>query len=296
MKYKLTIFTPTYNRAYILGQLKESLCRQDCFDFEWLIIDDGSSDQTEELVHSWMKENLPYDLNYHRTKNGGKPRAINKACELAQSPWLFIVDSDDYVADNLIQFLLKEIKGIEKNEKFVGIGGLRGSDNTTPKREMPFEGYVDITNLQRKKYGLDLDCNELYRIETMKKFPFEVWPTEIFTPEEVQMNEMALQGYQVRWFNKVFVISEYQPDGMTKGAWNLIKKNPMGYAMLYNHKLKYTHKLKERCNCVCQFLALIIYARNLSHIHKCNAKILAYALLPAGVILAIRRKKQFNTL
>ena len=292
--YKFTIFTPTLNRAYILHQLKESLLSQDSYEFEWLIIDDGSTDNTKELVENWINESLPFDIHYYRTKNEGKPRAINKACQLAKSDWLFIIDSDDYIVQNTIKFIKKAIDEVKNDSTLIGVGFLRGNKYLTPLGTPLFENYIIANNLQRKEYGLNFDCNEVYRISTLKQFPFEVWPNEIFTPEEVTLNEIALNGYKLKWYNKVIVISEYLEDGMTKGSWNLIKNNPMGYAMLYNHKLKYTTKMKTKCNYICQFIALCILSKNYSYIKKCNCKNLAFILFPLGSLLAIRRKWQFN--
>lgn len=293
-KYKLTIFTPTYNRAYILPQLKESLLLQDNYDFEWLIIDDGSTDNTKDLVNNWIEENLPFNIHYYRTKNGGKPRAINKACQLAKSDWLFIIDSDDYLVKNSIGFINSAIDEIKNDPQLIGIGFLRGTKDMKPFGIPLFKEQIKASNLQRKEYGLNFDCNEVYKISILKHFPFEVWPNENFTPEEVTLNEIALNGYKLKWYNKIIVISEYLTDGMTKGAWNLMKNNPMGYAMLYNHKLKYTTNTKAKLNYICQFIAYCILSKNYSYIKKCNCKRLVFILIPLGSLLAIRRKWQFN--
>ena len=96
MNYDITIFTPTYNRAHTLPALYNSLVEQITnYSFEWLIIDDGSSDNTSEIVYEWIKEDK-ITINYYKVPNGGKPRAINKAVEWARSPFLLIIDSDDY--------------------------------------------------------------------------------------------------------------------------------------------------------------------------------------------------------
>lgn len=293
-KQQLTVFTPTYNRGYILPELKKSLDRQDDFSFEWLIVDDGSTDDTESIVSQWMEGTQRYDIRYYKVPNGGKPRAINLACELANSPWLFIVDSDDYLADSIIGFLLQQLTNIENDPTFVGIGALRGHDALTPKRNTPFSDSVDATNLDRPKYGLDIDCNEVYKIEILKQFPFEVWPDEIFTPEQVVLNEMALHGYKLRWFNKVIVISEYLDDGMTKGSWRLIARNPMGYALMHNHQLKYNQSCLLNINSIIQFIALICYAGNPSYIFKCNKPVIALFLFPFGLLLSYRRRRQLQ--
>ncbi len=292
-KYKLTIFTPTYNRGYVLHLLKESLCHQDRFDFEWLIIDDGSTDDTEQIISGWIEEHLPFDINYYKVNNGGKPRAINLACELAQSEWLFMIDSDDSLVCNFVGFIEDAIDSIESDSTFVGVGVLRGHKNGIPFGKALFDDYIDATNVQRSKYGLNFDCNEAYRVEVLRQYPFEVWHGENFVPEEVVLNEMSLHGYKLRWYNKVGVISEYLPDGMTIGAWKLIKNNPMGYAMMYNHRLKYVQEYKKRINYICQFISYCIISGNSWYIRKCNSKY--YGLfLPLGWLLSIRRRFQFR--
>ncbi|MFT0647270.1 glycosyltransferase family A protein [Bacteroides thetaiotaomicron] len=101
----VTVFTPTYNRAYILNDLYQSLCRQTCRKFEWLIVDDGSTDNTEGLVASWLDEGK-MSLRYIKQPNGGKHRAINKGIQEANGDLFFIVDSDDYLAKNAIERIL----------------------------------------------------------------------------------------------------------------------------------------------------------------------------------------------
>lgn len=121
-KYGITIFTPTYNRGYILPKLKASLLDQDYFNFEWLIIDDGSEDDTNLIVNRWKNEGLPFDIRYKKVENGGKPRAINTACELARSEWLFIIDSDDRLVPNYLGFIANAINEIREDYIFVGVG------------------------------------------------------------------------------------------------------------------------------------------------------------------------------
>ena len=98
--YKITVFTPTYNRAYILENLYRSLQRQSFTDFEWLVVDDGSSDGTKALFERWQKEDNPFPIRYCYKENGGKCRAINYGLKLAQGELFFTVDSDDYLTDD----------------------------------------------------------------------------------------------------------------------------------------------------------------------------------------------------
>ncbi len=293
--YNITVFTPTYNRAHTLPALYKSLVEQITkHTFEWLVIDDGSSDNTEDLVKQWMCEGRIV-INYHKVENGGKPRAINRAVGLAQSPFLFIVDSDDYLADNtVIDFMADECQKIKNDNSFVGVGGLRGHTITQPFKQPLFANYVDATDLERAKYGLNFDCNEAYKTNILRQYPFIVWEGENFTPEQIVLDDMALDGYKLRWHNRVIVISEYLDDGLTKGSWNLLKKNPMGYAMLYNHKLKYHHRIKDRIHDVVQLVAQSLLGNVPLYFLRSNAPILAGICYPIGVCIAIRRKIQYR--
>ena len=101
--YKITVFTPTYNRAYIIEDLYRSLQRQTYTDFEWLVVDDGSADNTQELFAAWQQEENPFPIRYYKQENGGKCRAINRGLEMAEGELFFTVDSDDYLTDDALE-------------------------------------------------------------------------------------------------------------------------------------------------------------------------------------------------
>lgn len=294
----ITIFTPTYNRGYIIENLYKSLKTQISNNFEWLVIDDGSTDNTEELFKKWNREDNKFNIRYVKTDNNGKPRAINKALEIANGRYLFMVDSDDHITNDAILKIEKWISEIDDKEDIIAVGAARvypdgkyikGIEPNIDDRI----GYIDATNLERKNYNLDADMCEAYKIDILKRFPFEVLDGEKFAPEEITLNEIALHGYKVRWHKDKIYICDYLDDGLTKGSWNLLKSNPMGYAMLYNHKLKFTKSLSERFNYCCQHIALSIIGKQYNYIFKSNAKLLNIMALPFGLILSIRRKKQF---
>lgn len=295
----ITVFTPTYNRGYIIENLYESLKKQLSYNFEWLVIDDGSNDNTEVLFKNWLKEKNNFNIRYVKVQNGGKPRAINKALELSHGKYLFMIDSDDYITEDAILKIEKWISEIDDDKSIVAVGAARVYPNgeyikgIAPKIDIE-KGYLDATNLERKKYDLDADMCEAYKIDIMKNYPFEVWPTEKFVPEEIVLNEMALDGYKIRWHADKIYVCDYLEDGLTKGSWNLLKANPMGYAMLYNHKLKFEKSLKLRFNYCCQHIALSIIGKEYGYIFKSNAKLLNILALPFGVILSVRRKIQFK--
>lgn len=127
----LTIFTPTYNRGYVLGKLYESLCKQTCFKFEWLIVDDGSEDDTSAKVKKWMKENDKFKIRYIYQNNQGKQLAFNTGVENCELEYFFCVDSDDYLTDNAVEEIYKILPNI-KEKRIAGIVALRGTDKNLP--------------------------------------------------------------------------------------------------------------------------------------------------------------------
>lgn len=292
---KITVFTTTYNRAYVLPNLYQSLLRQQTTDFEWLLIDDGSNDDTAELVADWIAD-APFAIHYFKTENGGKPRAINKAVELAKTPYLFIIDSDDYLTDDIISFFLSELEDFVRKPELVGLGIMRGTNPHKPLGSPRFgdQDFIDAPQLERKKYGLNFDCNELYKIEILKQFPFRVWEGELFSPEEIVLYEMDLHGYKVRWFNKVGVISKYLEDGLTVNSFRLLKKNPMGYAMAFNHQLKYKKTFKERFTSAYLMICYTLLGKNISYLAESNDKFMTVLAFPVGMIVTVRRWWQFR--
>lgn len=294
---KITIFTPTYNRAYTLPILYQSLKRQTDKNFIWFIIDDGSIDNTEELLIQWQKEYAGFNIIYKKVSNGGKPRAINYALQFINTRYIFILDSDDYLTNDAVEFLNKHISHIEKERRIIGIGVLRGN-NTLKAKHIPKinkGNFVDATNLERSIYNLDHDANELYETAILKQFPFETWKDEKFVPEAVSLNKIALAGYKLRWYNKVLVISNYLDDGMTKGSWSLIKNNPMGYAIAFNESLLYPNMtFKDKIYSIIQFIVLTFISKNICFLLKSHKPLLTILLLPIGIIWSLRRYYQLK--
>ena len=126
-KYKITLFTPTYNRAYVLETLYRSIQRQTFRDFEWIVVDDGSTDNTEDLVNSWMEEKNFFPIRYYKQANGGKCRAINWGLDLAEGELFFIMDSDDYLTDDAMETVVKWESTIAGKQGYCGVAGNRGS-------------------------------------------------------------------------------------------------------------------------------------------------------------------------
>ena len=123
---KITVFTPTYNRAYSLKRLFDSLVNQTYKDFEWVIVDDGSTDNTEELVEYFQKQYTNFLILYKKTENGGKHRAINRGMKLVNGDMILFVDSDDWLRKDALEWIAKVEASIPENEKenYAGVQGL----------------------------------------------------------------------------------------------------------------------------------------------------------------------------
>lgn len=294
----VSVVTATYNRAHTLKRLFESLKRQDCKDFEWIVIDDGSTDCTPLLFSEWSSISTDFNIRYYRTENNGKMRAINMALELACHEYFFIVDSDDALCDNAISFIHNAFKSLPNDDSFIGISGLMGfTDERYQQRQTaidPHIGYVDASNIEREKYGLLADMAEVFFTEKLRNYRFPVWHNEIFTPEAVVWDKIALDGYKLRWYNQVIYICEYQPDGLSNSSWILLKNNPMGYAMLFNTQLLYRQRFTDRINIILQFISCCCLAKEYNYITNCNSFFGGLLLFPFGWLLSIRRRLQFS--
>lgn len=227
----ITIFTATYNRGYIIERLYKSLKRQTCKNFEWIVIDDESTDNTEELFQKWQDETKGFPIRYKRVRHGGKHRAINVGVSMALSDAFFFVDSDDYLIDEAVEYVHEWFKTICERSEFAGVSGLSGFSQNSPIGGWGiFSGdYIDATNLERKKYGLNKDKAEIYKTSVLKKYPFPEFENEDFLTEGIVLNKIAKDGYKIRWFRKVIYICEYLEDGLTKCGYKRSLKNPMGY-------------------------------------------------------------------
>ena len=295
---RLTIHTATYNRAYILEKAYRSLCAQTVKDFEWLISDDGSTDQTEELVRSWMEKDNGFPIHYIKLDHVHIPRALNSGVSRANAEWFMMLDSDDYLLPEAVEKVLGWLDEIKDMDHMAGIGFARCyPDGSYMKDQIPMidpaVGYVDATHIEREKYNLNMDMCEVHRTELFKQFPFQRWPDELYAPEQLNFNEMALAGWKLRWHGEKLYICEYLPDGQTKDD-RLVKNNPMGFAMMHNQNLLIREGFKRRFHSASQMIALCVYAKHLEYLWKSNRKLITALALPYGVALGIRRCRQYT--
>ena len=232
---EITVFTPTYNRAYIINRLYESLQRQEIHNFEWLVVDDGSVDETEELFRTWMNNESKFPIRYYKKKNGGKCRAINFALDLAKGKLFFVVDSDDYLTDDALKKIIAWEKSLPKDEKYCGVAGNLGmSSNFTPNTLFETD-YYDGTLLDRYR-NIDGERALAFFTEIHKKYRYPEYSGEKFMTEAVIYNRMANDGYKMRFYNDIVWIYEYRSDGLTKAGNSLFLNNPRGYGLWLKEK------------------------------------------------------------
>lgn len=289
----ITVFTPAFNRAHTLSRLRDSLMRQGVQDFEWLVIDDGSSDTTPALLSGWDSESTSFEFKHVRVANGGKPRAITLACDLASGEYLFIVDSDDYLVDEAIEKLTRWIGETRTHPKCVGVGGIRALNDEWEVSHVEDPPYTDCTNLERRQFGFTGEMNEAYRVDVLKRYPFRVWEGETFVPEQVVFDQLGLDGWFLRWYREPICVGDYQADGLSVNADLLEARNPMGYAMLANHKLKYSHG-RAAFRAAMQHVALSLVGGGSRYILETNRPVLTLVALPFGFLLSFRRRRQFR--
>lgn len=298
---RITIHTATYNRGYILGKAYESLRRQTSKDFEWIITDDGSTDNTSELISKWMSDENGFEIVYNPLPHVGIPRALNSGIALAHTDWFMMVDSDDSILPETVEKVaswLDEIEKIPSDEKIGGVGFCKSfpnGDYMKPQRPLidPSIGYVDATHLERSKYNLDMDCCEVHRTDLFRTHPFLYWETERYAPEQLCFYNIAFDGWKLRWRDEKLYICDYLPDGQTRDN-KLVKNNPMGFAMMYNQNMKRTSSFREKFRNALQMIALSSYSHNLGYLRQCNNKFVTLMALPFGLLLGERRRVQFK--
>lgn len=241
---RITVFTPTYNRKHLLPNLFESLKKQTNKDFVWLVIDDGSSDGTSELFEEWKKQAVGFQIDYVQKKNGGKHTAIEKANEVCSTDYIVCVDSDDYLTENAVEQMYKEIGIIDKMDDVCGVVTRRAKPNGEPffDKWAPDKTILYFNELYTK-YGYETDTCLLFKTSIAKSFHFPIFEDERFVTESVYYNQF-LYDYKMYATNNLYYLAEYMPDGYTAQGMKLFFKNPKGYAYALKQGAYYAIKQK----------------------------------------------------
>lgn len=286
---KITIFTPTYNRAYILENLYNSLKSQTCQSFVWLIIDDGSTDNTEELVNSWSEENL-IEIQYYKQENQGKSFAHNKAVSLTKTDLFTCVDSDDYLRKDAVELILKEWSFIKNNDEIIGILAFKGKPNG--KNITSINDNVETIRLYEgyRKYGLRGDTMLIYRTDIISKYKFPKFDGEKFVPEAYLYDLLDREGklYIVR---EILYYCEYLQDGYTKNMAKILLQNPKGYLLFVQQRLENDRNISDKIKNTIRYTAMCIASNQKNYIRKSVYPILTIITFPIAFIFYLKRYK-----
>lgn len=278
----LTVFTPSYNRAKLLPRCYESLKAQSCKDFVWLIIDDGSSDGTDELVRNWESQDNGFEIQYIYKVNGGMHTAHNVAYENIYTELNVCIDSDDALATDAVA-KIKDFWEKNRNEKYAGIVGLDadfdgnviGKDFSEGVRETTLGGYYDAGGKGDKKL--------VYRTEVIKKYPpYPVFEGEKFVALGYKYT-MCDDDYKLLVLNEVLCNVEYQQDGSTKNMLKQYRRNPNGWIFMRKFSMQRTDSKKRLFKLNVHYVSSCIFAKKYRIFKQSPKKLWTLLAFPFGI-------------
>lgn len=289
---RITVFTPAYNRSHTLPKTLESLKRQKNKQFKWLIVDDGSTDNTKKLVQQWLKEDYGFEIKYIYKENGGMHTAHNVAYENIDTELNICIDSDDCLAEDAIDKILTFWDSHE-HENYAGIIGLDSDLNGNligkdlgDLKETTLSGYYNQGGFGDKKL--------VYRTDIINEYP----PYPVFEGERyVGLNYKYIlidQEYKLLVLNEILCNVEYQLDGSTNNMWKQYYNNPRGFAFLRKFYMQYNNSLKRDIMDCIHYVSSSLLAKNHNFIKESPKKLLTILCIPFGYLfkfLVIRKGK-----
>jgi glycosyltransferase involved in cell wall biosynthesis len=291
----LTIFTPTYNRAHLLQRVYDSLLAQTNRDFEWLVVDDGSSDNTEAFIQKLIAEGQ-IKIVFKKQPNGGKHTAINRGLELASGTLFLILDSDDELTPDAVEKIAAQWNRLVAEPDFELFGGLVANKSYIGGQHIGTDLDYDILDttvidyrFHRKIAG---DKLEIFKTALLKQYPFPE-NGEKFCPEALVWNRIGSK-YKFRFFNDSIYLAEYLPDGLTDRIVTIRKKSPINAGTYYTELAGYAIPFIEKIKAGINYWRFSIYDRStplLKKFTKINP-LLAVATLPFGLLFAIKERKK----
>ena len=293
-KYTFTVFTPTYNREKLIHRVFESLMKQTFKDFEWLIVDDGSNDNTKEIVEKFKKEaNFP--IRYIYQENGGKHRAFNRGVKEAQGELFLTADSDDYFLANALETLKHYWDLIPTDEKkdFSAVTGLCVDDNGNVVGDKYPKDIFDSNSFETNfVYKIKGEKWGFQRTDVLKKFPFQEFEGEKFIAESSVWFAIS-KKYKTRYINKPLRIYEINSDSLSSNTILLRVNNSKGmfysYAQAFNLPIPWRYKLKSMINCI----RFSLYKKNMFFdCVKIQKKILLPIIIPIGILMHLKDKRK----
>ena len=253
----ITVLTATYNREKYLPRLYESLKNQSSKNLDWIVIDDGSTDSTEELLNRYILEKK-ISIVYKKQKNSGKMKAVNTGVKISKGEYIFIVDSDDFLTQDAIESIEAYDKKLPKNfggmvfRKF----NISGQDFGKFPQEIldsnPIEAFY-----KKKILG---DKAEVFKRKILEENPFPEIENEKFIPEGLIWNRIG-KNYFLRYIDKIIYKFEYIEDGYTNNFNKILKKNPNGFKLYYREMIFYPIPLMNKLKFFIRYLQASYYSK-----------------------------------
>lgn len=281
----LTVFTPAFNRAHTLGRTYESLKNQSCKDFIWLIVDDGSTDNTASLVKQWQKEDPGFEIQYIYKENGGMHTAHNTAYENIETELNVCIDSDDCMPFDAVESILKKWDEV-KDKGYAGIIGLDDNMNTGEIIGTGFlSGLNETTLCGFYASGGKGDKKLVYRTEVINSYP----PYPIFEGEKyvalAYKYRLIDQNYKLAVLNKVLCSVEYQDNGSSATMFKQYLRYPNGFAFWRKVCMQYPESNKRLVVDSIHYVSSCIIAKDKEMVKNSPRKLLTVFCVPAGVLL-----------
>lgn len=283
----LTVFTPTYNRAHLLPRLYESLCRQSSKDFLWLLIDDGSTDDTKEWIEKW-KEEGKIEIEYSYKENGGMHTGHNAAYRLIKTELNVCIDSDDYMPDDAIEKIMKEWDNIADKSNIAGIIGLDADKNgeiigTKIPENLTKGSLMDLYN----KHKVKGDKKLVLRTDIVREYPeYPEYEGEKLVPLGILYMMMG-RDYDFVYKNEVYCIVEYQEEGSSHTIFKQYKQSPRGFAYARKIHIKYADKIKNKVKGYLHLISSALFAKDVKIAFSGVNPLVSGILFPAGIVLNI---------
>ncbi len=289
----ITVFTSTYNRETLLTRLYKSLLSQTCQDFNWLIIDDCSSDDTERFVKEWIEDGK-IKIQYYRNKiNKGLLHNINKAYSIASKKlgggqYMLKIDSDDYLLNNAMEIIYEKLQNC-KEDNCLGVGFVYQTPNvdTYDLNNKYRRDGISLKFYERDKSGYNLDCLEVHKISIRKNYPIPTYKNYI-GGERIAFSEMANDGYFMKWYSTPIAVVDYQLDGMTAKK----RKDPYEQMIVFNYYQAYRfYDLRTRIKYATEFAYWTMKAKEPAYLFKTKCFKLFPIALAVGLLKLIKRRK-----
>lgn len=289
----ITVLTPTFNRGGGLQSLWDSLQKQTVKEFEWLVVDDGSTDGTKDLI-TQLQEKSDFPIRYIYKNNGGKHTALNVGIQTICSELTFIVDSDDCVTDDAVESILKIHKKYRSQNNICGYAFLRAfPDGKVNGKKFDVNekigSYIDV-----RVNGDDTgaDKAEVFKTHCLKEFPFPEYPNEKFLGEDLVWVRMA-RKYEMVHINKAIYVGNYLEDGLTNNRRKHNIASPIGCMHRAEEFMESDLKTRYRIKGGLQYIVYGRFAgvKIVDLIRKSRHKVLATVCTPGGLFLHSRWSK-----